>query len=104
MRYKQVKANYRRILDGFAGIPMQKSRRSWWRGGRDFRQILPPGHNNLEAVLVDEGAEVVIPGLLDFCLYCVYNNILDHKLYGMQKSAQLAYRIACRFLLNKERI
>ena len=49
------------------------------------------------------GAEVVIPGLLDFCLYCVYNNILDHKLYGMQKSAQLAYRIACRFLLNKER-
>ena len=52
---------------------------------------------------MDEGAEVVIPGLMDFCLYCVYNNILDHKLYGMQKSAQLAYRIACRFLLNKER-
>ena len=52
---------------------------------------------------MDEGAEVVIPGLLDFCLYCVYNNMLDHKLYGMQRGAQFAYRLAYRYLIAKER-
>ena len=104
VRYKQVKANYRLILDGFAGIPMQKSEKVMVGVvGEIFVKYSPLGNNNLEQFLVDEGAEVVIPGLMDFCLYCVYNNILDHKLYGMQKSAQLAYRIACRFLLNKER-
>ena len=45
----------------------------------------------------------MIPGLLDFCLYCVYNNMLDHKLYGMQKNVQFAYKIAYRYLLNKEK-
>ena len=102
--YRRVKANYRRILDQFAAIPMER-RDTLKVGvvGEIFVKYSPLGNNNLEQFLVDEGAEAVIPGLLDFCLYCVYNNLLDHKLYGMQKRVQLAYRIAYRYLVNKER-
>ena len=104
IRYRQVKANYRRILDSFAALPMQKSEKVMVGVvGEIYVKYSPLGNNNLEQFLVDEGAEVVVPGLLDFCLYCVYNNVLDHKLYGMQKGKQLLYRAACRFLLNKER-
>ena len=101
--YRQVKANYRRILESFGNIPMKKSHKvKVGIVGEIFVKYSPLGNNNLEQFLVDEGAEAVIPGLLDFCLYCVYNNLLDHKLYGMQKSAQLAYKIAYRYLVDKE--
>ena len=87
--YRQVKANYRRILDDFAALPMEKTEKVLVGVvGEIFVKYSPLGNNNLEQFLVDEGAEVVIPGLLDFCLYCVYNNLLDHKLYGMQKRMQ----------------
>lgn len=102
--YRQVKANYRRILEEFAAIPMEKTDKvKVGIVGEIFVKYSPLGNNNLEQFLVDEGAEAVVPGLLDFCLYCVYNNLLDRKLYGMQKQVQLAYRIAYRYLVNKER-
>ena len=101
--YKHVKANYRKILDDFAAIPMESSAKvKVGIVGEIFVKYSPLGNNNLEQFLVDEGAEAVVPGLLDFCLYCVYNNMLDHKLYGLQKNTQLAYRIAYRYLVNKE--
>jgi len=101
--YRQVKANYRRILDDFAALPMEKAEKVMVGVvGEIYVKYSPLGNNNLEQFLVDEGAEVVIPGLLDFCLYCVYNNLLDNKLYGMQRNVQFAYRIAYRYLLKKE--
>lgn len=103
--YRQVKANYRRILEEFSAIPMGPRTGKVKVGvvGEIFVKYSPLGNNNLEQFLVDEGAEAVIPGLLDFCLYCVYNNLLDRKLYGMQKHVQFAYRTAYRYLVNKER-
>ncbi len=102
--YRQVKANYRRILEAFGAIPMER-RDTVKVGvvGEIFVKYSPLGNNNLEQFLVDEGAEAVIPGLLDFCLYCVYNNLLDNKFYGMQKGVQLAYKTAYRYLLDKEK-
>ena len=103
--YKMVRANYQRILDDFAALPRRPRGDKVLVGvvGEIYVKYSPLGNNNLEQFLVDEGAEVVIPGLLDFCLYCVYNNLLDHKFYGMQKKVQWAYRIAYQYLLGKER-
>ena len=102
--YRQVKANYRKILDDFAALPVKRSDKVLVGiVGEIYVKYSPLGNNNLEQFLVNEGAEVVIPGLLDFCLYCVYNNLLDHKFYGMQKKVQWAYRIAYQYLLGKER-
>ena len=102
--YRQVKANYRRILDQFAAIPVERTEKvKVGIVGEIFVKYSPLGNNNLEQFLVDEGAEAVIPGLMDFCLYCVYNNMLDHQLYGMQKLSQPAYHAAYRYLVGKER-
>ena len=103
LSYRRVKDNYRRILDDFAAIPVEE-RDTVKVGivGEIFVKYSPLGNNNLEQFLVNEGAEAVIPGLLDFCLYCVYNNILDYRLYGLQKKTQIAYKVAYRYLLGKE--
>ena len=101
--YSQVKRNYKRMLDDFAALPMEKSEKVMVGiVGEIFVKYSPLGNNDLEQFLVDEGAEVVIPGLLDFCLYCVYNNLMDRKLYGMQKHVQFIYRVAYWYLLKKE--
>lgn len=47
----------------------------------------PTGNNQLTKVLEEEGAEVCVPDLLDFFLYCAYNNKFKYeKLNGTKKS------------------
>ena len=100
--YRQIKRNYRTILDDFARIPVER-RRAVKVGvvGEIFVKYSPLGNNNLEQFLIGEGAEVVVPGLLDFCLYCVYNNVLDYELLGRgnmltHRLYQWVYRFLCR--------
>lgn len=83
LSYKQVRANYKKILADFAAMPRYTQKKvRVGVVGEIYVKFSPLGNNNLEEFLLSEGAEVVIPGLLDFCLYCIYNQLMDHKLYG----------------------
>ena len=44
-----------------------------------------------------------MPGLLDFCMYCLYNGIEDNKLYGGNFKGSIFSRLGLRFLENKQR-
>ena len=84
LSYHQVKQNYRAILRDFAAVPRRKEEKvKVGIVGEIYVKFSPLGNNNLEEFLLQEGAEPVVPGLLDFCLYCVYNMLMDHKLYGL---------------------
>jgi predicted CoA-substrate-specific enzyme activase len=51
----------------------------------------PMANNNLVKVLETEGAEVVVPDLLDFFLYCAYNGVYKYdKLSGSKKAKRLS--------------
>ena len=101
--YKDVKENYRRIIDSFGRIPVEK-RPAVKVGvvGEIFVKYSPLGNNNLEQFLTDEGAEVVVPGLMDFVLYCVYNMVLDYKLYGRGYWASVIAKLAFNYLNGKK--
>lgn len=104
LSYKKIKNNYKAMIEDFAMIP--KERRDAVRVGvvgEIFVKYSPLGNNNLEKFLVSEGAEVVVPGLLDFCMYCVYNGIMDFKLYGRGKIASKLNKVAYKFLLKKQK-
>ena len=102
--YRKIKANYRAIIRDFAAIPTDRSRERVRVGivGEIYVKFSPLGNNDLEAFLDGEGAEVVMPGLADFCLYCVYNNMLDYELYGRNKKTAWIWRIAYKFLVKKQ--
>ncbi len=70
--------------------------------GEIFVKYSPLGNNNLESFLVSEGAEVVVPGLIDFCLYCVFNNIEDNTLYGVNRIMSSVYKIAYNYLIKRK--
>ena len=98
----RLKKNYRAILKDFASI--EREERDTVRVGvvgEIFVKYSPLGNNNLEDFLVREGAEVDMPGLLDFLLYCVYNNVMDHRLYRRNSLASyVVYCVAYRYLLH----
>ena len=102
LSYKKVKENYRAILRDFRAIAVQRTQKPRVGiVGEIFVKYSPLGNNRLEEFLVREGAEVVIPGLLDFCLYTVYNNMEDARLYGIRRLNAKLYGLAYRFLNQK---
>ncbi|MDD3409633.1 MAG: 2-hydroxyacyl-CoA dehydratase [Eubacteriales bacterium] len=102
VRYAHVKQNYRRILADFAAIP--KEQRDTVRVGvvgEIFVKYSPLANNHLADFLVSEGAEVTIPGLMDFCLFFIQNYLTEYQLYGRHVSSYAAYRIAKRFFSRR---
>ena len=103
IRYSRIKDNYRAIIADFAKIPMNRTNRpKVGIVGEIFVKYSPLANNDLERFLIKEGAEVVVPGLIDFCLYCIYNSIVDYKLYGKNRKTYPVWKFAF-WLFNKQK-
>ena len=103
VKYSRVKENYKAIVKEFNNIPRTAEKRvKVGIVGEIFVKFSPLGNNNLEDFLVAEGAEVSMPGLVDFCLYCAYNGIMDHKLYGTGAIKAQVWKIAFDFIVKKQ--
>ena len=103
--YRQLQDNYRAILQSFAALPMDRSRDvvPVCVVGEIFVKYAPLGNNNLNDFLQREGAEVVVPGLLGFCLYSIYDGVMDYKLYGVRRGKSFFCSLAYRFLLRRQK-
>ncbi len=55
--------------------------------GEILVKFSPAGNNHLVELLESEGAEAVVPDLIDFMLYCFYNQIYKADELGMSKKA-----------------
>ena len=105
MRYSHVKKNYRLIADDFARILGDTKRDRIKVGvvGEIYVKFSPLGNNDLEKFLLKEGVEPVVPGFVDFCLYCVYNGLVDYELYRIRPFKAFGSKFLYRFLLKKQR-
>ena len=61
--------------------------------GEILVKFAPAANNHLVELLESEGAEAVVPDLLDFLLYCFYNQIYKADQLGMSKKTALISRI-----------
>ena len=103
MNYKTVKRRYAEIVSDFHNMPRTSEKKiKVGIVGEIFVKFSPLGNNHLEDFLVSEGAEVSMPGLVDFCIYCVYNNIVDTKLYGTGKVKSLVMKWVYNYLCEKQ--
>ena len=102
--YRTVKDNYRKIIADFASVPRTEEKKiKVGVVGEIFVKYSPLGNNCLNEFLVKEGAEVTVPGFLDFCLFITANGINDRKLYGGFFFKALLNGAARRLLLGKQR-
>ena len=103
MPYSEVKRLYREIIADFAAIET-KNVKPIKVGivGEIFVKFSPLGNNCLEDFLVSEGAEPVMAGLTDFVLYCIYNPVIDAKLYGNGRLTAPVYQMLCDYVAKKK--
>lgn len=100
--YSSVKRNYDAIVKDFATIERTDEKKPRVGiVGEIFVKYSPLGNNDLERFLIREGAETVVPGLIDFCLYCIYNGIIDYKFYGRKRAKSYLSRFLYRFVCKK---
>lgn len=101
--YSLIKENYLKIIADFNDLPRRKEKRvKVGIVGEIYVKYSPLANNDLEDFLIAEGAEPVVPGLLDFFMYCVFDNLRDTELYGTGKFKEPFVRAAYRLLLRKQ--
>ena len=79
----------REIVRDFDAIPIHEDLKKPRVGivGEILVKFSPAGNNHLVELLEAEGAEAVMPDLIDFMLYCFYNQIYKAEELGMSKKA-----------------
>lgn len=105
VKHKDIKKLYISIIKDFNRIKTDRTKKAVKVGivGEIFVKFSPLGNNDLEKFLYSEGAEVSMAGLLDFCLYCIYNNVLDYKLYKKNKKTAFVFNLVYKYILHLQK-
>ncbi|MBQ1509820.1 MAG: 2-hydroxyacyl-CoA dehydratase, partial [Selenomonadaceae bacterium] len=80
--YFKFRRNIKSIVKGFDNLPI---REDVWKPkvgivGEILAKYHPVANNDIEKVLMKEGAEVVMPDFVDFFLYGAYDAVVSHRL------------------------
>ena len=102
--YRRYKRIVREMIARFSAMPRT--------GGEKIRvgivgeiyvKYSPLGNSRLEEFLLAEGCEPVVPGLMDYVMYCAVNNVNDAKFYGMKRGSAFVFGLAYKYLLRMQR-
>lgn len=87
--WHEYKRNLRGIIREFDQLPLEESLRKPRVGivGEILVKFLPSANNYLVELLEAEGAEAVVPDLLDFFMYSAYNNNFKARFLGKKKAS-----------------
>lgn len=83
------------IVQDFDQLPLIEGLRKPQVGvvGEILVKYMPLANNHLVELLESEGAEAVVPDLMDFMNYCVYNNSYKHEFLGFGIGSELISRL-----------
>lgn len=104
--YRALKKNLKEIAKSFDALSLDLSHAIPKVGvvGEIYVKYAALGNNHLEDFLVSEHAEVMVPGLYGFILYCLYNSIYDNKFYGHGKIKKLGSKFLIWYLRRREKL
>lgn len=105
LNLRGIRKNLKLIAKDFDSLDLDLSHAKPRVGvvGEIYIKYAPLGNNHLEDFLVSEGAEVMVPGLYGFILYCLYNTIYDQKIYGGKKIKVFLTKILISYLRRREK-
>ncbi|MGN0299025.1 MAG: acyl-CoA dehydratase activase-related protein [Lachnospiraceae bacterium] len=85
--WPEFKRNIRGIIHDFDNLPLLNIKKpKVGVVGEILVKFLPAANNHIVDLLEKEGAEAVMPDLLDFLLYCFYNSNFKYDKLGMKAS------------------
>ena len=92
---RDFKAYCRAIVEDFDKLPIDETLRKPRVGivGEILVKYMPLANNHLVELLEREGAEAVVPDLMDFMNYCLYNSGYKHEFLGGSWKGEQAGRL-----------
>jgi len=99
--FKEFKKNMIGIIKDFDNLPIDENMVKPKVGivGEILVKFLPAANNYLVELLESEGAEAVMPDMLDFFFYSFYNNNFKAENLGCKKSTAFSCNLAIRALM-----
>ncbi len=91
VRFRQLCKEIIRDFDNIPILDIKKPRVGIV--GEILVKFSPAGNNHLVELLESEGAEAVVPDLIDFMLYCFYNQLYKADYLGMSKKTALTSKL-----------
>ncbi|MBQ3601307.1 MAG: 2-hydroxyacyl-CoA dehydratase, partial [Lachnospiraceae bacterium] len=92
---KNFKKNINAIIADFDNLPLLNIKKpKVGIVGEILVKFLPTANNYLVDLLEAEGAEAVCPDLIDFFLYCCYNNNIEVEYFGKSKKTAFYNNVA----------
>ena len=97
--YKQVCQG---IVDAFDNLPIHEAMRKPRVGvvGEILVKYMPLANNHLVELLEREGAEAVVPDLMDFMNYSMYNGVYKHRFLGAKKISDTISKLAVKLIYS----
>lgn len=103
INYRDMKKNINKIAKDYDNIPVNITNKpKVGVVGEIYIKYASLGNNHLEELLVNLDSEILVPGLIGFILYTVYNFQYDYKLYKKNKILQFASKILISYLRRRE--
>ncbi|MGN0472935.1 MAG: acyl-CoA dehydratase activase-related protein [Lachnospiraceae bacterium] len=92
--YRKYKRICRQMIAEFDAIPIHETRKPRVGiVGEILVKFMPTANNHVVELLEQEGAEATVPGLIDFLLYCFYNQFFKADHLGMSKQSARKARL-----------
>jgi len=97
--YAVYRKNIYRIIKDFESIPIRNEEKiRVGLVGEILVKYHPAANNNMVDFIESMGAEMVIPGLMDFFLYCTYGGESDNRFLGGSKTRRVLYNTFIRYV------
>ena len=100
MNYFTFQKMCRQMIREFDAIPIHEDMKKPRVGivGEILVKFAPAANNHLVELLESEGAEAVVPDLIDFMLYCFYNQVYKADYLGMSQKTSMFSQLGIRAL------
>ena len=105
LKQKEMVVHFNNIVKDFAKLPVNRTEKvKVGIVGEIYIKYSPLGNNNLEEFLLSEGAEVFVPGLMDFIIFKIDNRIEDYRLYGGKRPVRFFASKLMKYVLHCQRL
>ncbi len=105
-KMKDMSENFDRIIADFASIPMDKKVPKVKVGivGEIYVKFAAFANNNLEEFLVEQGCEVMVPGLIGFMLFKIDARIQDARIFGGNHMKKMIASVLLKYFTKVEKV
>lgn len=99
IKFFQMKKRLNEIAKDFANLKVSKAKKiKVGIVGEIYVKYAALGNNDLEDFLISQDCEIMVPGILGFGFYCIYNSLYDINLYGGKKTKKILPSLLIKYL------